>query len=186
MNFWIIVSVDDDASSFLNTVTNHQVTLAPDSIREFREPDLVILRGQIFLHDEGRVTFEPFASGLVQGQNVSALAESLNSDEVKELLGAAMNLGHNIVASDRAYLVDDWIRFIRDFIAASLGGAESTLFMNSSGYVFYSGSGNTKNVMEGRLRRLSELLPRVNNLRINEGLNLQEWKDRFQTISGRL
>lgn len=64
LNLWTILSVDDATCLFQNIVINHEISLAHDSIREFRKPDLVILRGQVVIGNDGSTTFEPFVPGI--------------------------------------------------------------------------------------------------------------------------
>lgn len=54
-NKWLIVGEGEGVKSLelSNTVTEHKFLLPYDSIREFRQPDLLILRAQIVLSAEG-------------------------------------------------------------------------------------------------------------------------------------
>jgi hypothetical protein len=185
-NSWTILTVDDAGSVFQNTMTDHEVRLGQDSIREFREPDLVIVRVQIFAGDKGKTTFEPFVPAVRDVQDAGALAEPLNSDQVKEMLGEAVMLASEISRLDRRDLVPDWIQFCPKLIETAFGAGESALFLSNTGYVFYGGGRNAaRDILEGRLRRLSELIPRITGLHVNEQLNVEEWKKQLQALRNR-
>ncbi|MFZ1057664.1 MAG: hypothetical protein WAP47_00590, partial [Candidatus Rokuibacteriota bacterium] len=64
-NKWTIIEENDTKTGLLmqNTLTNHEFPLGYDSIREFRTPDLLTLRGQIVLKKDGVVELEPFTEG---------------------------------------------------------------------------------------------------------------------------
>jgi len=59
-------------------------------------------------------------------------------------------------------------------IAAAYGDGEAALFADSSGYVFY-GDGSEKsrirNWIDGRMRRISELLRRTDSLTVKDDFN---------------
>ena len=61
-NKWVILqeSEGEEGLIFQNTVTNHEITMRYDSLREFRSPDMIIVRGQVILEEDAKVTFEPF------------------------------------------------------------------------------------------------------------------------------
>jgi hypothetical protein len=76
VNSWIIL--DEVAKThFLlrNSITNHEFLLTPDNIREFRNPDFVILAGQTTLKEGGAVEFEPFAPGLKEPESLTQLTD---------------------------------------------------------------------------------------------------------------
>ena len=66
---------------------------------------------------------------------------------------------------------ETWGTKTRDLIAAAYGDGEAALFADSSGYVFY-GDGSERsmirNWIDGRLRRISELLRRTDSERVND------------------
>jgi hypothetical protein len=58
---------------------------------------------------------------------------------------------------------EKWSQQTHDLIAAAYGEGEAALFSDSSGYVFYGGS-PIRNWIDGRMRRLTELLKRTGTL----------------------
>lgn len=65
-NLWLIVQEYGDADGvlLLNTVTNHEGPIPYDSVREFRKPDMLILRAQVRLGKDGEFTIDPISDGL--------------------------------------------------------------------------------------------------------------------------
>jgi hypothetical protein len=92
----------------------------------------------------------------------------------KDLIGRLMNEGQALLASRRqgteqefASRVQSWAEGAKAEIEASLGPGEATLFMSNHGLTLYSpGGGNAKQrvFMDGRLRRLTSLLERVDTM----------------------
>ena len=73
---------------------------------------------------------------------------------------------------------NEWAQKVHDLILAAYGEGEAVLFMDSSGYVFY-GDGSEKsklqNGIDGRLRRLSELLKRMDVLMPRKDFDLTKF-----------
>jgi len=65
-NLWLIVQEygDPDGVILLNTVTNHEGPIPYDSVREFRKPDMLILRAQVCLGKDGEFSIDPISDGL--------------------------------------------------------------------------------------------------------------------------
>jgi hypothetical protein len=65
-NLWLIVQEYGDADGviLLNTVTNHEGPIPYDSVREFRKPDMLILRAQVCLGRDGEFSIDPISDGL--------------------------------------------------------------------------------------------------------------------------
>lgn len=65
-NRWLIVQEYGDAEGviLLNTVTNHEGPIPYDSVREFRKPDILILRAQVGLGRDGKFSIDPLSDGL--------------------------------------------------------------------------------------------------------------------------
>ena len=61
-NSWLMVEEYENGEGvvLLNTLTNHEGKLPYDSIREFRKPDMLILRARVFLGKNGEFTIVPF------------------------------------------------------------------------------------------------------------------------------
>jgi hypothetical protein len=64
-NFWLILEECDDKDGIvvLNKLTNHEGKIPYDSIREFRKPDMLILRAQVNLGKDGLFEISPFLDG---------------------------------------------------------------------------------------------------------------------------
>jgi hypothetical protein len=63
----------------------------------------------------------------------------------------------------------DWATPVRDLIAAAYGDGEAFLLLDDAGYVFYgdgSERSKTRNWMDGRMRRMGELLRRIDSLTV--------------------
>jgi len=86
----------------------------------------------------------------------------------KDALGAFMNEGNNLFRDSRERDVEtevlEWATRCRDFIRETFGSGESALFLDDSGYTFFSGTGRMRNFIHGRMRRLGELIPRVDQM----------------------
>lgn len=96
---------------------------------------------------------------------------------VKDLLGNAIAAGNDLAhdlsnqpdqfVAERAVVA--WTDQTRGLIDAAYGNGEAALFMDSSGYSFNS-DGTTRtslgNFVDGRMRRLSELLQRSDNMTV--------------------
>ena len=61
-NKWLVLSELEDAKGLLfqNVIMDHEFSLGYDNIREYRSPDLLILRGQLVMKNDAAVSFEPF------------------------------------------------------------------------------------------------------------------------------
>jgi hypothetical protein len=76
VNSWIILDeVQKNHFLLRNTITNHELILTQDNIREFRSPAFVILDGQTTLKEGGSVDFEPFAPGLKEPESLTQLID---------------------------------------------------------------------------------------------------------------
>jgi hypothetical protein len=104
----------------------------------------------------------------------ASAAQKLKTDRVKELLGKALASGdrlirlHNEQDEDQAEKdAQKWGQQTHDLIAAAYGEGEAALFLDNSGYVFYSGNSaksRIRNWIDGRMRRIGELVKRTDNL----------------------
>jgi hypothetical protein len=82
-NFWLIVEEYEDGEGIvlLNTITNHEGKIPYDSIREFRNPEMLILRTQVILGKDGEFNFEPFIDAPdddMRGDTVEILPERVS------------------------------------------------------------------------------------------------------------
>jgi hypothetical protein len=87
---------------------------------------------------------------------------------VKGLLAKALVSGDKLIRSNKDTNEDQedaekWGQQTHDLIAAAYGEGEAALFLDSSGYVFY-GASPIRNWIDGRMRRLTELLKRTDTL----------------------
>jgi hypothetical protein len=104
----------------------------------------------------------------------TAAVQKLKSDRVKGLLGKALASGTDLLRSQKDKKdeqaekdAEGWGQQTHDLIAAAYGEGEAALFLDSSGYVFYGDSSDKskiRNWVDGRMRRISELLKRIDSL----------------------
>ena len=103
-------------------------------------------------------------------QHADAVAEKEKIVRVKALLGKALSSGQSLINAHNNAVggaFDDdakkWVTPTKELIAAAYGDGEALLFLDDSGYQFYGV--NIANVwIDGRMRRLSELLRRTDSL----------------------
>jgi hypothetical protein len=64
-NFWLILEEygEEEGIVVLNKITNHEGRIPYDSIREWREPDMVILSAQLTICKDGLLELNPFIDG---------------------------------------------------------------------------------------------------------------------------
>lgn len=64
-NLWLLVEeyAEQDGVVILNKLTNHEGQIPYDSIREWREPDMVILSAQVNVGKDGFFELTPFHDG---------------------------------------------------------------------------------------------------------------------------
>lgn len=104
--------------------------------------------------------------------------QKIKTAQVKDFLGKAIASGTRLIdaqkdkdddAAEKA--AQAWGQNTRDLIIAAYGDGEATLFLDSSGFVFYgdnSRTSGTRNWIDGRLRRLTELLRRADTLTLRK------------------
>jgi hypothetical protein len=100
--------------------------------------------------------------------------ERLTRLALKNLLGEARSAVRRLSLSNMPE-VQAWVSRTRDLIAAALGEGEAQLFMDSSGYEFMGGNDDSR-FLEGRLRRLAELIGRVDGLSIRDDFDPEVWE----------
>lgn len=86
-NSWSILNEQEDGEGIvlLHTITNHEGTVPYDSIREYRRPDMLILRVQVLLGQDGEFVLEPVvdtASHDWEFETTDILAERLSDAEL--------------------------------------------------------------------------------------------------------
>lgn len=111
---------------------------------------------------------------MASASSTAASAEQKRkTEQVKDLLGKAIASGTKLIAEqkdkDEAQAEKDaeiWVTRTRDLIAMAYGDGEAALFLNDSGYTFFSSGGRIRNWIDGRLRRITELLRRTDSLTV--------------------
>jgi hypothetical protein len=126
------------------------------------------------------LSFTWYRSAVTEAESASNKIESAaqwaKTDFVKGLLGKALVSGNELIQAqqnkdDHQAEVDanEWSNQTQRLIAAAYGDGEAALFLDSSGYVFY-GDGSPKsdirNWIDGRMRRVTELLRRTDSLTV--------------------
>jgi hypothetical protein len=104
----------------------------------------------------------------------TAYAEKIR--QVKSLLGKASRatsglFKDTVTEEELTKDAEGWVNKTYDLIAAAYGDGEAALFMDNSGYIFYSdGSEKSKvrNWVDARARRLAELIPRTDRIAIRD------------------
>lgn len=105
---------------------------------------------------------------------------------VKSILGATISAGEKLIADwptvDEKQLEADanaWATKADDFVLAAFGGGEQALFKSDAGYVFYGdGSRRSKirNWVDGRLRRLNDLLQRSGTIPVRKDFDAEKFR----------
>ena len=108
-------------------------------------------------------------------QHADTAAQKLKASRVKDLLGKALAAGQTMFTDStltdeqREQKASEWGTHTRDLITAAYGDGEAFLFLDSSGYTFY-GDGSKKSTIrnwtDGRMRRIGELLRRIDSLTV--------------------
>lgn len=124
--------------------------------------------------------FAWYRAAITEQESVASKATSIASAErvrhVKSLLGKASNATAPIFKAEMTEeeltkAAEAWVNRTHRLIADAYGDGEAALFMDNSGYIFYSdGSEKSKirNWVDGRSRRLAELIPRTDRLTVRE------------------
>jgi hypothetical protein len=129
--------------------------------------------------------FAWYRAAITEQDSTSGRAETaarqLKTERVKGMLGEALVSGEELIKTlggkneDQAKSdASAWASKANDLIVAAYGEGEATLFRSDIGYIFYSdGSKNSQvlNWIEGRMRRLSELLQRTDALPLLAGFD---------------
>jgi hypothetical protein len=68
-----------------------------------------------------------------------------------------------------------WGHSTHNLILTALGDGEAELFLSDAGYTFYSSDGPIASFIKGRLRRIGELMPRVDALEIKREFDPKDW-----------
>jgi hypothetical protein len=100
-----------------------------------------------------------------------SLEPKLELRETKDRLGRFLVEGEKLLrlrdlleTADNELAVRKWATEVRDLIQCQLGEGEANLFLSDAGYVFYVDSSKPNRVkvwLEGRVRRLAELIKKL-------------------------
>jgi hypothetical protein len=109
-------------------------------------------------------------------RQTESAAQRLKTERVKNLLGKALAAGEKLIreqgdkdAEQAEKDANTWGTSTHSLSAAAYGDGEAALFLDSSGYVFYgdgSPKSNIRNWINGRMRRISELVRRTDSLAV--------------------
>ena len=117
---------------------------------------------------------------------LASLEDDLKAKErretVKDIIGRHIDegnkiFGHPAIKQGDAMndAAEQWVTKTHNFISAAFGSGEAALFLSDAGYTFYSSNGVVGNWIVGRLRRLNELLPRIDAMEIDKDFDPTIW-----------
>jgi hypothetical protein len=122
-----------------------------------------------------------FAANVVSENTVSAQRQ-----EIRSALGATISVGEKLIANwrtaDEKQFEDDanaWATKADDFVLAAFGGGEEAMFRSDAGYVFYGDGSRRSNIrtwIDGRLRRLNDLVQRSTAIPIEKGFDTKTFR----------
>lgn len=142
---WVRVVTVSAPFAVTPLVFGFKLVAAPKALYEEKEQELAVLRRQADEKDRKRAA--------------------------KDALGALMAEGRNLSqdCSERDVEADAmaWATRCRDLIRETFGSGEAELFLDDSGYMFFSGGlrrDKVQNFLVGRTRRLGELMARADHL----------------------
>jgi hypothetical protein len=105
-------------------------------------------------------------------------AQKLKTGQAKDLVGRALASGNQLLSAQVNQEPDQadkdakkWIADVHALITSAFGDGEAGLFMDDSGYVFYGDASRTskiRNLIDGRMRRLTDLLKRADGLGVKD------------------
>jgi len=117
-----------------------------------------------------------------QIKSLTAALETRERRKVaKTIIGRALEDGQRLLTRNADGTLgekepaEQWVATTWKFISAAFGPGEATLFLSDAGYVFYSSDGRVGALVKGRLRRLAELLGRVDVLDIDKDFDPASW-----------
>ena len=126
----------------------------------------------------------------VPASDVGDSSSFLNAKDLAELrqiakdnLGTLVRLGNEIIGGHNQAIAEKWATVSRDYIRAAYGEAEAQLFLSDAGYIFLSGSGGVRNFIDGRHRRLTDLISRVVGLDLQANCVLGDWVKEIAAFS---
>lgn len=127
------------------------------------------------------VSYGWYRAALSEADSSSSKVMSAAAGKAKKLLGDALSTGNKLVGQQSKKTDDEyekdaeaWGKKAYDLIEAAYGEGEASLFMDSSGYTFYtdgSHKSGIRNWIDGRMRRITELLRRTDVLAVQKGFD---------------
>jgi hypothetical protein len=117
---------------------------------------------------------------------IAGAANKQKTEQAKRLLGEALASGSKLIENQKdktddqyAQEADAWGEKVHTLIETAYGEGEALLFLDSSGYVFYGDGSKTSNVqnwIDGRMRRITELLRRTDALTVGSEFDPTKFK----------
>lgn len=81
------------------------------------------------------------------------------------------------------HLIIEWEGLIHDLILVAIGAAEATLAMDNGEYLGQQRlQDKSRNILDARSRRLTELIQRINTVHILEEFDASEWEQKFSDL----
>lgn len=124
------------------------------------------------------VSYGWYRAALSEADSSTNKAVSAAGRKAKQLLGEALSSGGKLIGqqskkSDEEYeqAAETWGKKTHGLIVAAYGEGEASLFLDSSGYIFYGDSSKkseVRNWIDGRMRRITELLRRTDVLAVQK------------------
>lgn len=183
-NEWFVLSEDPAGKglNLLNKVTGHAFLLEHSAIREFNEPDTLILRRQVIADERSNsVTLLPF----VDGPDPASLHEE-RKQLVKDLLGAASNSAMRMSRMGTFKVPGrEWMNTTRQLILEAFGEGEAALFDNAAGAPNVSSHGQSISPeVQVRLWRLANLIGKCDSMTVRAECDLSEtkvkqWREKY-------
>lgn len=132
------------------------------------------------------VSYGWYRAAVSEADSSSSKITSAAGKKAKQLLGEALASGGKLIGqqaqkTEAQYEKDAeaWGSKTHDLIVAAYGEGEAALFLDSSGYVFY-GDGSEKskvrNWIDGRMRRITELLRRTDVLAVQSNFDPKKFE----------
>jgi len=79
---------------------------------------------------------------------------------LQDVLGSALREGQAVYTANDQNEAEQWATRMHANIMAAYGESEAALFLSDAGYMFLSGTGQTRNLIKARLQRLGSLIER--------------------------
>ena len=101
---------------------------------------------------------------------------------IKDLLATAIETGEALYHQGSRAEAEQWATLTHQLLTDAFGKGEAQQFLSDSGLSFFFATNrdpeeqDVRNSIDGRLRRLTELMPRVDSLSVRPEFNLQDWR----------